>query len=66
MNIGRKPALVQWKLPLGHAAVPAKKILSSKQKQLVRIVLGKSMSVTTVGTMKNTGLCWHLIHTGFV
>lgn len=48
MNMGRKPALVQWKLPLGHAAVPAKKIISSKQKQLVRIALGKSMSVSRV------------------
>lgn len=25
MKVGRKPALVQWKLPLGQAAVPANK-----------------------------------------
>lgn len=56
MKAGLKPALVQWKLPFGQAAVPANKCVVKYAKQLLNtvitwkniVILTKQMACTCI------------------
>lgn len=57
MKPGRKPALVQWKLPLGQAAVPANKCVINDLAKQVLCGLSRPLTRLPVTILLNSVHC---------